>query len=264
MDILNAFVLALLQGLTEFLPISSSGHLILMPALLGWKDQGQAFDVAVHLGSLVAVVTYFRRQWASMARGWLQSLGGQPSADSRLAWMVIVGSLPLAVVGLLVAGWVEGHLRSPLVVAGATAGFGLLLWAADYFSPRRRDEYSLRVVDALAVGGAQALALIPGTSRSGITMTAALALGLNREAAARFSFLLSVPAIVMSAGWQSLQLLASEAPVDWGGLALGVLASAVFAFIAIGWFLKFVTRSGMLIFAIYRLLLAGVIVYVSV
>ena len=156
-----------------------------------------------------------------MAHGWLQSLGGQASADSRLAWMVIVGSLPLAVVGLRVAGWVEGHLRSPLVVAGATAGFGLLLWAADYFSPRRRDEYSLRVVDALAVGGAQALALIPGTSRSGITMTAALALGLNREAAARFSFLFSVPAIVMSAGWQSLQLLASEAPVDWGGLVLG-------------------------------------------
>ena len=264
MDILNALFLALLQGITEFLPISSSGHLILVPALLGWEDQGQAFDVAVHLGSLAAVVTYFRQEWARMVSGWLRSVVGQRSADGRLAWMVIVASVPLALVGLLVAGWVEGHLRLPTVVAAATAGFGVLLWAADYFSPRRRDEHSLTVVDALAVGGAQALALIPGTSRSGITITAALALGLNREAAARFSFLLSVPAIVMSAGWQSLQLLGSQGPVDWAGLGFSAAATAVFAFLAIDWFLKFTARSGMLIFAIYRLLLTAVILYVLV
>ena len=264
MDILDTLWLALVQGITEFLPISSSGHLILVPALLGWEDQGQAFDVAVHLGSLVAVLTYFRRDWARMTRGWLKSLGGQTSADSRLAWMVVVGSMPLALVGLVAAGWIEGHLRSPLVVAGATAGFGVLLWVADYCSARRRDEHSVRVIDALAVGSAQALALIPGTSRSGITMTAALALGLNRESAARFSFLLAVPAIVMSTGWQSLQLVSSAAPVDWAGLGLAAVASAIFAFLAIGWFLKFVARSGMLLFAVYRLLLAGVIVYVVV
>jgi undecaprenyl-diphosphatase len=262
MEILNALCLAVLQGLTEFLPISSSGHLILVPALLGWTDQGLAFDVAVHLGSLVAVIAYFRREWVNMTGGWLRSLRGDMTPDGRLAWLVIAGSVPLAMVGLLVAGWVEDHLRSAMVVAAATAGFGLLLWAADYFSARQRDEHSLSVSDAMLVGAAQTLALIPGTSRSGITMTAALALGLNRDAAARFSFLLSVPAILMSAAWQSLQLFTSDVPVDWIGLSVATVATAVVAFLTIGWFLKFVARSGMLIFAIYRLLLAGVIVYV--
>ncbi len=262
METLHAIGLALLQGLTEFLPISSSGHLILVPAFLGWEDQGLAFDVAVHLGTLVAVVGYFRREFAAMTVGWLRSLGGQASADSRLAWMVIAGSLPLVLAGLLFAGWIEGNLRSPLVVAATTGGFGILLWVADRFSTRSRNEHSLSVADALMVGGAQTLALIPGTSRSGITMTAALALGMSREAAARFSFLLSVPAVLMASGWKSLQLLGSDVPVDWAGLVLGATAAGAFAYLAIDWFLKFVARSGMLVFAIYRVILAGVIVYV--
>ncbi len=262
MQTLHAICLALLQGITEFLPISSSGHLILVPAFLGWEDQGLAFDVAVHLGSLIAVVAYFRRELAAMTTGWLRSLGGQASADSRLAWMVVMGSLPLVVAGLLFAGWVEDNLRSPLVVAAATGGFGVVLWLADRFSSRNRNEHSLTVADALMVGGAQALALIPGTSRSGITITAALALGMNREAAARFSFLLSVPAVLMASAWKSLQLFSSDGAVDWGALALGMVVAGGFAYLAIDWFLKFVVRSGMLVFAVYRVILAGVIVYV--
>jgi undecaprenyl-diphosphatase len=259
---LHAIFLALLQGLTEFLPISSSGHLILVPAFLGWEDQGLAFDVAVHLGTLIAVVAYFRRELAAMTVGWLRSCRGQSSADGRLAWMVIIGSLPLVAVGLLLASWIEGNLRSPLVVAAATGGFGVVLWVADRLSSHGRDEHSVSVADALLVGSAQTLALIPGTSRSGITITAALALGMSREAAARFSFLLSVPAVLMASGWKSLQLFGSAVAVDWAALALGAAAAGVFAYLAIDWFLKFVARSGMLVFAIYRVILAGIIVYV--
>lgn len=262
MQTLHAFCLALLQGITEFLPISSSGHLILVPAFLGWEDQGLAFDVAVHLGSLMAVVAYFRRELVAMTGGWLRSFGGHACADSQLAWMVIIGSVPLAIVGLLLAGWIEGNLRSPLVVAAATGGFGVILWLADRFSSRSRNEHSLSVTDALIVGGAQTLALIPGTSRSGITITAALALGMSRDAAARFSFLLSVPAVLMASGWKSLQLFVSDVAVDWTALAYGAAAAGVFAYLAIDWFLKFVARSGMLVFAVYRVILAGVIAYV--
>ena len=262
METVHTVLLALLQGLTEFLPISSSGHLILVPALLGWRDQGLAFDVAVHLGSLVAVVGYFRSDLKAMLLGWVRSFGGAASADSRLAWLVIIGSLPLVVVGSLLASWIEGYVRSPLIVAAATAGFGVLLWLVDRFSARTRGESQLRIKDALWVGGAQVLALIPGTSRSGITMTAALALGMTREAAARFSFLLSIPAIGGAAGWKLAQLFTGDGAVDWTALGLGAITACVFAYLAIDWFLKFVARSGMLVFAIYRIVLAGVIVYV--
>ena len=191
-EILQAVVLALIQGLTEFLPISSAAHLILAPRLLGWADQGLAFDVAVHVGSLVAVMTYFRAELRTMASHWWGSLGGGPrTADARLAWAVLWGTVPAVVAGLLLKTKIAGELRSPTVIALATIGFGLVLWLADARGARVRDEFSLRAHDILLIGCAQALALIPGTSRSGITMSAALLLGLSRAGAARFSFLLS-------------------------------------------------------------------------
>jgi undecaprenyl-diphosphatase len=262
MDTMHTLMLALLQGLTEFLPISSSAHLILVPRLLGWPDQGLAFDVAVHVGTLVAVVAYFRHDIARLLLAWLESCQRrQLSSDARLAWFVLLGTLPAALAGLLLHDVVETWLRSPLVIALATIGFGLLLWVADWRGRQQRSETGLRLVDVVWIGLAQAVALIPGTSRSGITMTAGLALGLTRSAAARFSFLLSVPVIVLAGGYETLQLLEQAGPVAWDTLLLGTAVAAVSAYLCIHFFLRLIERIGMLPFVIYRLLLGGVLLW---
>jgi undecaprenyl-diphosphatase len=256
MDMLQAVILALVQGLTEFLPISSSAHLILVPRLLGWEDQGLAFDVAVHVGTLAAVVTYFRHEVWRMFMAWLQSIGGKGmNADARLAWFVLLGTVPAVAAGLLLHDVIETALRSPLVIAFTTIFFGLVLWWADRRGSQRRDEHVLGVADVLLIGCAQALALIPGTSRSGITMTAALALGLTRTAAARFSFLLSIPVILMAGTYETLKLVEHSGPVAWDVLSVGTVVAAVSAWLCIHFFLKLVERTGMLPFVIYRLAL---------
>ncbi len=256
MDLIQIIVLALMQGLTEFLPISSSAHLILVPVLTGWQDQGLAFDVAVHLGTLMAIVWYFRRELVAMIREWGASLrGGTSTSNSRLAWWVLWGTVPAGIAGLLFKDLIETELRSPLVIATTTILFGLLLWWADRRGERKRDEYSLDWRDVLLVGCAQALALIPGTSRSGITMTAALMLGLTREGAARFSFLLSIPIILLAGGIKTLDLIRGEGAVEWSALVLGTLFSAGSAYLCVHWFLKLLERTGMLPFVIYRLAL---------
>lgn len=260
MDNLHAVFLALLQGLTEFLPISSSAHLILVPRLLEWEDQGLAFDVAVHVGTLAAVVGYFRHDVLRLLQAWLNSCATrQLTADARLAWFVVLGTLPAALAGLLLHDVIETYLRSPLVIALATIGFGLLLWWSDRYGRQTREEASLRLVDVVWIGLAQALALIPGTSRSGITMTAGLALGLTRSAAARFSFLLSIPVILMAGGYESLKLAQQAAPVAWGPMLLGTLVAAVSAYLCIHFFLRLIERTGMLPFVIYRLLLGALL-----
>jgi undecaprenyl-diphosphatase len=263
MELTQVIILALVQGLTEFLPISSSAHLILTPYLLGYADQGLAFDVAVHVGTLAAVVSYFRQQIWAMLRDFFGNLfGAAATPNSRLAWAVILGTIPVGIAGLLFKGVVETQLRSDLVIALATIGFGLLLWLADRRGRRIRDEHSLRWTDALIVGAFQALALIPGTSRSGITMTAGLFLGLTREAASRFSFLLSIPTITLSGGLITLDLVQSETAVDWSALGVGVLLSFLTAYACIHYFLSFIERVGMLPFVVYRLLLgAGLLLF---
>ena len=263
MDAAAAAVLAILQGLTEFLPISSSGHLILVPAMLGWQDQGLAFDVAVHVGTLAAVVAYFRHELWDMTRAWLRSVtGGGVDADARLAWAVLFGTIPAGLFGLLGKDFIEATLRTPKVIAATTIGFGLLLWMADRLGRHERDEHSIGWLDLLAIGLAQALSLVPGTSRSGITISAGLALGLDRRAAARFSFLLSIPIIALAGGYLSYGLAVSSEPVDWSSLALGAALSGAAAYLTIDLFIRFVERIGMLPFAIYRLLLGCVILYV--
>lgn len=261
-DRIHAVILALVQGLTEFLPISSSAHLILVPRFLGWIDQGIAFDVAVHFGTLLAVVWYFRADLNVIATEWIRSVGGGPhTQDSRLGWAVILATIPVGLAGLLFEGLIETHLRSPVVIATATAVFGILLWAADLLGRRVRSEHQLTRRDIVVVGLAQALALIPGTSRSGITMTAAMALGLTRSGAARFSFLLSIPVIVLAAGLKLLELLRSPIETDWSLLLIGLSVSSVSAYLCIGVFLRFLERTGMAPFALYRLVLAGVLFY---
>ena len=256
-------MLALLQGLTEFLPISSSAHLVLMPRLVGWEDQGLAFDVAVHMGTLVAVITYFRHELTKMLVDWLQSItGGKPTPEARLAWLVLLATLPVAITGLLLHDFIETYLRSPLVITVTTVVFGLLLWWSDWHGRQRRDESSLRISDVLIIGLAQVLALVPGTSRSGITMTAGLALGLTRTAAARFSFLLSVPVILMAGGYETLKLAQEPGPVAWDLLLLGTAVAAISAWLCIHFFLQLIERIGMLPFVVYRLALGALLFWI--
>ncbi|HHH43815.1 MAG TPA: undecaprenyl-diphosphate phosphatase [Gammaproteobacteria bacterium] len=261
METSHALILALLQGLTEFLPISSSAHLILVPMLSDWPDQGLAFDVAVHFGTLTAVVLYFRVELAGMLSSWFRSLGTRyPDEEARLAWAVLLGTIPLGLFGLLFHDYVETVLRSPLVIATTTILFGALLWYADVKGPQTRCEYRLTAGRIAIIAFAQALALIPGTSRSGATITAGLLVGLDRKAAARFSFLLSIPAILMAAGYETRKLLVAGNAVEWTPMLIGVIVSAVSAYTCIHYFMKLLDRVGMLPFVIYRFVL-GVVLF---
>jgi undecaprenyl-diphosphatase len=254
MDLWHTIVLGLAQGLLEFLPVSSSAHLILIPRFLGWPDQGLAFDVAVHVGTLAAVILYFREDLAVMSRDWMVSIRGGPlTPGGRLAWGVLAGTVPAGVAGLLINAEVEGRLRSPDIIAFATLGFGLLLWWADRRGRRLRDEHTLTWKDVLAIGAAQALSLVPGTSRSGITMTAGLAMGLDRRGAARFSFLLSVPIILFAGAFKTTELLWGAETVDGITLLIGAFTSGTSAYLTINYFLKLVDRMGLAPFAIYRI-----------
>ncbi|ORU91148.1 MAG: undecaprenyl-diphosphatase [Cycloclasticus sp. symbiont of Poecilosclerida sp. N] len=262
MDFNHILGLGFLQGLTEFLPVSSSAHLILLPLLLGWEDQGLAFDVAVHVGSLLAVTTYFRKDLSRIILAWFVSVfKQQKTQDSRLAWFIIIGTIPVGLVALFANDLIELYLRSPIVIAMATIVFGLLLWRADTTGAQIREQENLVLKDALIVGLYQVLALIPGTSRSGVTMTAGLFLGLTRDAAARFSFLLSVPLIFLAGSLKTIHLIESPVPVDWFSIIAGVLVSAVSAFACITLFLKVLEKVGMLPFVIYRLILGVFLLY---
>ncbi len=265
MDLDQIIILAIVQGLTEFLPVSSSAHLILIPLALGWPDQGLVFDVAVHLGSLIAVLAYFRHEVVAMTLAWGRSLaGGEITADSRLAWWVILGAIPADLVGFLFKDMIETELRSPWVIAIATIIFALLLWVADLRKSKLRNESQLKLKDVVIIGCFQALALIPGTSRSGITMTAGLMLGLTRRAAARYSFLLSIPIIIASGSLQTLELLQASHVVDWFALFLAFGLSALSAGICIHLFLGLIEKIGMLPFVIYRLLLGAILIVLLV
>lgn len=259
MDIFQAVALALLQGLTEFLPISSSAHLILLPVVTGWEDQGLAFDVAVHVGTLTAVVAYYRKDLIQILGAWLGSLFGKGLNDeAKLAWYVGFGTIPVGLVGIALPDGVKEALRSPLVIAGATIVFAVLLWIAEKRAKEQRSRITL--VDAIMVGLFQAIALIPGTSRSGITITAGLLTGLRREQAARFSFLLSIPVIALAGMLHALDFYKSPEPVHWELLTIGAGLSALVAYLTIGWFLRLLEKTGMMPFVYYRLIL-GVILF---
>lgn len=264
MDILHIIVLAFIQGVTEFLPISSSGHLILPSGLLGWPEQGLAFDVAVHVGTLLAVVGYFRNDVINMTGAWCQStFRGQHSDNSRIAWYVVLATIPAGLVGLLLGDVIETHLRSTLVIALTTIGFGLLLgWSDRDGIVKNKDLTQLTVSIVLIIGIAQAFALIPGTSRSGVTISAALLCGLYRDDAARFSFLMSIPIIVLSGGYKAVELL-GEGGVNWLDMGIGALVAGISAYLCIHYFLKFINNIGMMPFVIYRLLLGAFLLYWS-
>ena len=263
MGTLHAFLLALIQGLTEFLPISSAAHLVLLPVVMEWQDQGLVMDIAAHLGSLFAVLFYFRNDLNKLISGWFQSFGsGNLNDDARIAWLLLWATLPIFIVALLVQAYLIPHLRNAVVIGVASIVFGLLLWHADKSGKQTRYSNDLTMRDALMVGVAQAFALIPGASRSGVTMTAGMWLGLTRVEAARFSFLLAIPTILAASLYGGYRSLQQDVVINWG-LSLGMAAcSAIVAFLCIHWFIKFVSKIGMLPFVIYRILLGVILLFV--
>ena len=262
MDLLQIVVLAIVQGITEFLPISSSGHLILVPYFTSWPDQGLEFDLAVHIGTLLAIVVYFRRTLWEMLRDWVKSLlGWRHTGQSPLAWAVLFGTIPAGIVGLLFRHQIETTLRSPLVIAFTTIGFGVLLWIADRRAATRT-ETDIGWRDVLLIGCAQALALVPGTSRSGITITAGRFRTLTREAAARFSFLLAVPVMAAAGLAEVLDVATTGTRVDVHAMLLGGAISGVTGLACIHYFLKWLTRYGVLPYVLYRLALGAVLLII--
>lgn len=260
MTLLEIIILAIIQGVTEFLPISSSAHLLLPAELFGWVNQGLAFDVAVHVGSLLAVIIYLRKDITVMTTDFFRfGLSKQQNDNSRLAWSVIIATVPVVVAGYLLKDWIEVNARTALVLAITTTIFGLLLWYADATARLSKVLHSMRYGQAIVIGLAQILALIPGTSRSGITMTASLMLGFNRQSAAKFSFLLSIPAILGAGLFSTFDLLQQSDPVDWSALLYGAGFSFVSAYLCIYLFLSWISRIGMLPFVIYRLCLGAIL-----
>ena len=259
MELLQIVVLAIVQGITEFLPISSSGHLILVPVLTGWKDQGLITDVMVHMGSFLAVVVYFWRDVLAMLGGFLQLLRGRLTPAGRMALMILIATIPAVAFGLFMKfSGLQEAIRGPLIVTVNAVLFGLVMWYADARGPQRSRSEDLGLGQAFLIGVAQALAIIPGTSRSGITMSAGRLLGLTREEAARFSFLLGIPAIA-GAGI----LVLGEAVENGHAItADAILAGVLTFFVALGaiaFLMKMITRIGLLPFVLYRFALAAVL-----
>lgn len=261
MNIPAAVLLGIIQGLTEFLPVSSSAHLILARLFFGWEtppEFGLAFDVALHLGTLAAILAFFRAEIGAMCRAIPAMLGKEPGESGRLIQLIVVGTIPVVIVGLLFADAIEERMRTPGVAASALAVGAVAMLAAEHAGRRTRTEMSMGWLDALAIGCAQAAALVPGVSRSGSTIALAMFLGLRRDAAARFTFLLAIPATLAAAGKESLELrhlaLTDQAILLF---VIGIVVSGVVGYLTIKYFLRFLAGHRLDVFAYYRILLAA-------
>ncbi len=262
MTIIQIIVLALIQGLTEFLPVSSSAHLILGGKLFGWPDQGLVFDVATHFGTLLAVLFYFRRELLSMIGCWFRPVRTVEDRQNRSMFVYLsVASVATIFIGFLAYDLVAQNLRDIRVIALATLGFGVLLWVADAVSKEEKGLESIDIRGALLIGLAQACALIPGASRSGVTITAGRLLGLSSDAAARFSFLLSIPVIAAAGGYGFYRTLQGDAGIDWVQFLLATGFAALAGWVCIAAFLALLKRVGLLPFIIYRLALGLVLLW---
>jgi undecaprenyl-diphosphatase len=257
----QAALLGIVQGLTEFLPISSSAHLILARAFFGWDTEqfGIAFDVACHMGTLLAVVVYFAPELANMVRALPRAFRPGSDPGARQIWLLAAGTVPIVPAGLLYSGF-EDATRTPVVAGIMLAIGGALLWIADRVGTRTRTEEGLTMAEAVGLGFAQAAALVPGVSRSGATMTLALLLGLRRDAAARFSFLLGIPAMLAAAGYESLEVARDGLPAGSVPLfAVGAVTAGVVGFLAVKYFLRYVGGHSLTTFAMYRFALAAAV-----
>jgi undecaprenyl-diphosphatase len=261
---LEAIVLGIVQGLTEFLPISSTGHLRIVPAFLGWEDPGAAFTAVTQLGTMAAVLLYFRHDLIRIALAWLRSLRDRPARrelDARLGWYIVLGTIPIGIFGLLFKDQIENGARDLYLIGTALIVLGLVLLAAEEVGSKSRTIEQIDARDGLTVGFAQALALIPGVSRSGATITAGLFLGLDRPTAARFSFLLSIPAVVLSGLLELGSIISGDEGqhVSTGNLVLATLLAFVTGYAAIAWLLRYLSTHSMLIFVIYRVGLGALV-----
>jgi undecaprenyl-diphosphatase len=263
-SVLEAIVLGIVQGLTEFLPISSTGHLRIVPAFLGWDDPGAAFTAVTQLGTMLAVLLYFREDLLRITLAWLRSLRDRPARrelDARLGWYIVLGTIPIGIFGVLFKDQIETGARDLYLIGVALIVLGLILLLAEKVGTRERSIEQIRTKDGLAIGFAQALALIPGVSRSGATITAGLFMGLDRPAAARYSFLLSVPAVVLSGLLELGTILSEDEGNDagLGALAIATLMAFVSGYAAIAWLLRFLSTHSTVIFVVYRVALGTVV-----
>jgi undecaprenyl-diphosphatase len=264
----QAIVMGIVQGLTEFLPISSSGHLIIVPFLMGWNDPfitSLAFSVMLHIGTLAALLVYFRSDWVRLVPAGLaairdRSFRGEP--DRRLAWLLVAATIPAAIAGFLLSDVIETAFREIGLVAVTLVGGAVILWLADRWGARTKGVDDVTFPVAIGIGAAQALALVPGISRSGISISAARFAGLDREAAARFSFLMATPITAGAALFEVRKLATGEAGVDVsaGPLIAGMLAAFVSGMIAIGFLLRYLRTRSLNVFVVYRLVLAAIVV----
>jgi undecaprenyl-diphosphatase len=260
----EAVVLGVVQGLTEFLPISSSAHLRIVGELFGWADPGAAFTAITQIGTEAAVLLYFRSDIARIVLAWLGSLAGRRTGDpeARMGWLIIVGSLPIVVLGLLFQDDIETTLRDLRIVATALIAFSVILFWADRVGAKQRELEDLTVPHGIGFGFAQAMALIPGVSRSGGTITAGLFLGYSRSAAARYSFLLAVPAVLGSGFFQAYEALTGDVAgrgVSWGPTAVATVIAFGVGLTVIAWLLRYLDRGSFLPFVVYRVVLGAVV-----
>lgn len=254
----EAIVLGILQGLTEFLPISSSAHLFAVSQLLGWEDPGAAFTAITQIGTETAVLVYFRKDLTRIIRTWSLSLFQPPlrqDIDARMGWYVILGTIPIVVLGLAFTDQIETLARNLWLTATMLIVFGLLLGAADRWGRRTRPVERLRTRDAVLLGAAQSLALIPGVSRSGATITMGLTLGLTREAATRYAFLLAIPA-VLGSGFYEATRIADEPTVNWGPIILATIIAFTVGYLVISWLIRYISTNSYFPFVVYRIALA--------
>ena len=268
--IVQALIMGIVQGLTEFLPVSSSGHLIIVPFLFGWTDPfitSIAFSVMLHIGTLAALLVYFRAEWLRLVPAGFatirdRSFRGDP--DRRLAWLLVAATIPAAIAGFLLSDIIEKALREPGMVALTLVIGAVILWLADRWGARTKGVGDVTFPLAIGIGAAQALALVPGISRSGISISAARFAGLDREAAARFSFLMATPIIIGAAVFEVRKLLTGEAgvPIELGPLIVGMTASFVAGVLAIGFLLRYLQTRSLTIFVVYRLVVAAIVVVV--
>ena len=264
-SIIEAIVLGLVQGLTEFLPISSSGHLRVVPALAGWEDPGAAFTAVVQLGTMAAVLVYFRRDLWDIGSSWLRAWWTpalRSTRQTRLGWYLIIATIPISILGLVFADQIETGVRDVRLVATMLIVFGLVMALADRIGSRSKSIDEVTTRDGVGIGFAQALALVPGVSRSGATISAGLFLGYRRADAARFSFLLSVPAVVLSGLFEMRNIGAGDGP-GLGVTAVGVVVAFVAGYASIAWLLRWLTSHTLTVFVVYRVVL-GVVLLVLV
>jgi len=264
MTIIQSIVLGIVQGLGEFLPISSSAHLVITPWLFNWKDPGLSFDVALHLGTLFAVLFYFWKDWTRLIQAFFMSLAERKIGDDidrRLVWFIMIASLPGAAIGYLLEDMAETAFRNPLLIAGMMILMGGILFWVDRTSKGNKKIKNISFLDSFLIGLSQAIAIIPGVSRSGITITAALARKLDRETSARFSFILSTPIIAGASLLKVPKLFQNGIDIT---ILAGLIASAIFGFLSIKYLLKYISKNSYDIFVYYRFVFAVIVIVVAV